>query len=149
MDGPRVGFFFQSSTRALSQDLTDLMSVGTSYTLTVAVGQRDGNGIPVANGPFAGYLIELLSGENVVASVSSDSAPGSPGTFEDVSLTYTATAGDPVGPLGIRIGVKNFGHLDFDNVRLSTGAVPLPPSVWLFGSGLVGLIGVARRKKSA
>lgn len=27
-------------------------------------------------------------------------------------------------------------------------AVPLPAAVWLFGSGLVGLIGVARRKKS-
>ena len=27
-------------------------------------------------------------------------------------------------------------------------AVPIPAAVWLFGSGLVGLIGVARRKKS-
>jgi hypothetical protein len=26
--------------------------------------------------------------------------------------------------------------------------VPIPAAVWLFGSGLVGLIGVARRKKS-
>ena len=25
--------------------------------------------------------------------------------------------------------------------------VPIPPAVWLFGSGLIGLIGVARRKK--
>jgi hypothetical protein len=27
--------------------------------------------------------------------------------------------------------------------------VPVPPSVWLFGSGLIGLIGIARRKKTA
>ncbi len=26
--------------------------------------------------------------------------------------------------------------------------VPVPAAVWLFGSGLIGLIGVARRKKS-
>ena len=26
--------------------------------------------------------------------------------------------------------------------------VPVPPAVWLFGSGLIGLIGIARRKKS-
>jgi len=25
--------------------------------------------------------------------------------------------------------------------------VPIPASVWLFGSGLIGLIGIARRKK--
>ena len=28
-----------------------------------------------------------------------------------------------------------------------TPAVPVPAAVWLFGSGLIGLIGVARRKK--
>jgi hypothetical protein len=28
-------------------------------------------------------------------------------------------------------------------------AVPLPATVWLFGSGLLGLIGMARRKKVA
>jgi hypothetical protein len=27
--------------------------------------------------------------------------------------------------------------------------VPIPPSVWLFGSGLLGLVGMARRKKAA
>jgi hypothetical protein len=31
-----------------------------------------------------------------------------------------------------------------DNVKVAVSAVPVPPSVWLFGSGLLGLIGVAR-----
>jgi hypothetical protein len=30
---------------------------------------------------------------------------------------------------------------------LMPAAVPIPPAVWLFGSGLLGLIGVARRKR--
>ncbi|MDX2503277.1 MAG: VPLPA-CTERM sorting domain-containing protein [Gammaproteobacteria bacterium] len=30
----------------------------------------------------------------------------------------------------------------------TVSAVPIPTAVWLFGSGLVGLIGVARRKKA-
>jgi hypothetical protein len=32
---------------------------------------------------------------------------------------------------------------------LSVGTVPLPAAVWLFGSGLLGLIGVGRRKAAA
>jgi hypothetical protein len=27
------------------------------------------------------------------------------------------------------------------------GAVPIPPALWLFGSGLLGLVGVARHSK--
>jgi len=30
----------------------------------------------------------------------------------------------------------------------SVSAVPVPSAVWLFGSGLIGLIGIARKKKS-
>ena len=36
----------------------------------------------------------------------------------------------------------------FANESISVSAVPVPAAVWLFGSGLIGLIGVARRKKS-
>jgi len=31
---------------------------------------------------------------------------------------------------------------------VGAAVVPVPPAIWLFGSGLIGLIGVARRKKS-
>ncbi len=34
--------------------------------------------------------------------------------------------------------------LIFDNLQFTP--VPLPPAVWLFGSGLLGLVGIARRK---
>ena len=34
-------------------------------------------------------------------------------------------------------------------VKLTPSPVPIPASVWLFGSGLMGLIGIARRKKAA
>lgn len=32
---------------------------------------------------------------------------------------------------------------------LNVSAIPIPASVWLFGTGLLGLIGIARRKKAA
>ena len=36
-----------------------------------------------------------------------------------------------------------------DSLTLNIGAVPIPAAVWLFGSGLLGLVGVARRKARA
>lgn len=34
-----------------------------------------------------------------------------------------------------------------DNVHVEVSAVPVPAAAWLFGSGLLGLIGVARRRR--
>jgi hypothetical protein len=35
-----------------------------------------------------------------------------------------------------------------DNVQVAVAPVPVPAAVWLFGSGLLGLIGVARRRQT-
>ena len=63
-----------------------------------------------------------------------------------VSLEFFATAqyswGGNIYPNG-----APSASVWFDNVTV--GAVPLPPALWLFGSGLLGLIGVARRKNAA
>ena len=55
-----------------------------------------------------------------------------------VTVEFTAICGADEGC---------FSNLAIDNVTVS--AVPVPAAVWLFGSGLVGLIGLARRKKAA
>ena len=39
--------------------------------------------------------------------------------------------------------------LQLDNISVSTTVVPVPAAVWLFGSGLLGLVGVARRAPRA
>ena len=34
------------------------------------------------------------------------------------------------------------------NTRFEVTPVPVPAAIWLFGSGLLGLVGVARRRKT-
>ena len=62
------------------------------------------------------------------------------GTFGTV-IRYIGTINDPGGSF------HNFAA----NWRLegTMTVVPVPAAVWLFGSGLLGLVGVARRKKTA
>ncbi len=64
-------------------------------------------------------------------------------TTVDGSGNFTATWLAPV----------NGGPFDGQNgdwtVTGTVSAVPVPAAVWLFGSGLVGLAGIARRRKAA
>jgi len=59
------------------------------------------------------------------------------------TLTYSATV--PVGDVSGFGGVKYLVNL----TGTVGSAVPVPAAVWLFGSGLIGLAGVARRRKTA
>ena len=65
---------------------------------------------------------------------------------DSYSLAYTATVpvGDPSGFGGVHYGLNLVGTISGDLT-----AVPVPAAVWLFGSGLLGLVGVARRKAKA
>ena len=42
----------------------------------------------------------------------------------------------------------NFQNVSGSGCSFDTSAVPVPAAVWLFGSGLIGLVGIARRKKA-
>ena len=55
----------------------------------------------------------------------------------------TITAGSPAFP-----GFQPFFTGSLEKVADHPSAVPVPAAVWLMGSGLLGLIGVARRRKS-
>jgi len=43
-------------------------------------------------------------------------------------------------------GEANYDYIRFDDG--SVGVVPIPAAIWLFGSGLIGLVGFARSKKA-
>jgi len=64
-------------------------------------------------------------------------------------MTFT---GETFTSLGLTPGTYEWtwgSGASADAFTLNVGAVPVPAAVWLFGSGLLGLIGVARRKARA
>lgn len=72
-------------------------------------------------------------------------------TITDQEDTINAVLDGYILPGATVIGTNGFSEFGMDQVypwvsfELSAN-VPIPPALWLFGSGLMGLIGVARRK---
>lgn len=85
--------------------------------------------------------INMGTGADAIVTCAVDCAVGD--TF---ALDYEATV-----PSGGFTGVLYGLHLEgvIGAAAAPPSAVPVPAAVWLFGSGLVGLAGIARRRKSA
>ena len=89
-------------------------------------------------GPFTagfntGTLINALFHENDLATGLASGVELIFGDSEDVGLYNVA-------------GSVNTSYVQTYSLILTPTTVPVPAAVWLFGSGLLGLIGVARRK---
>ena len=66
--------------------------------------------------------------------------------FSQTSSTVIGPDGIPGAPILDSATFLSF-HPNFD--MTTTSAVPVPAAVWLFGTGLLGLVGVGRRKKNS
>ena len=60
--------------------------------------------------------------------------------FQDEGYGFDATLLNP------SITDNSASHTNFGSYLVRTAVVPIPAAIWLFGSGLIGLIGLARRK---
>ena len=71
---------------------------------------------------------------------------------KDHMVSWLITDGEYAGDYVIAWeDLKKLGDRDYNDlvVRVSgASVVPVPAAVWLFGSGLLGLVGIARRNKS-
>jgi len=63
--------------------------------------------------------------------------------YDSFSAAGTQTGGVPVNLQQLQTNVAAFVDVTY------TYAVPVPAAAWLFGSGLIGLAGMARRRKAA
>ncbi|GAB4264785.1 MAG: hypothetical protein Kow0092_16650 [Deferrisomatales bacterium] len=101
-----------SNGGTLVQTLAETLTAGTTYTLTVQVGDR-------VDTPFPGYRVQLgvdSGGFVLLAEDNNTLAPN--GGFLTSTVAYTATAGDPVGAnLQIRL-VSSGVQTNFDDVNL-------------------------------
>ena len=108
-------------------------SDGTSYTGTLTIGS-----LLTASFEDLTYSEIYFPGTSILLS-----------TGFDATLTYTGGS-----LMGSYTGGVLTGNISADLVNINATVaevqvVPVPAAVWLFGSGLLGLAGIARRKKLA
>jgi hypothetical protein len=88
------------------------------------------------------YTVTVFKDNNLFLSLNGGAPIGnkfSTTIFSLVAGNYSAiVTGDAVGAAG-----------GYYSVAMSAHPVPVPAAVWLLGSGLIGLVGVARRKEQA
>jgi hypothetical protein len=104
-------------------------------------------GIGLANLQLSGWYVEV-NGQRLVdelLSISGISASSERNGY----LFINAEQGEVID--NVVIDRDELGdRVNFDHLALQVSStIPIPPAIWLFGSGLLGLIGMARRKKTA
>lgn len=99
------------------------------------------DGVCVSTNPQTGVTTDISGVFNNGTSIATIICGVDCGVGDTYTLDYAAVVpqADP----------SNFGGVHYSFHLVGTvSAVPVPAAVWLFGSGLLGLAGVARRKKT-
>lgn len=140
-----------SGSQAILTSTTGISAnnLGETYSVTFDLGATIYEHFSQGTSSSDAVVFQILRGDDSVLSSYIASAGAWTGvqTFASEGFQYT---GDGSGTVNIRINSLSVGDNllsgAIDNIDISTSAVPVPAAVWLFSSGLLGLIGVARRK---
>jgi hypothetical protein len=122
---------FNGLTNHSGVDLV-LFEIGAPEAITVKIGTS------------MDTLTGVFTGDTISGSAAGD---GQQGVNNNLNLIAIDLDDFGVGPgasvSSIVLGLPN-GGADF---ALGAAVVPVPAAVWMFGSGLIGLVGVARRRR--
>ena len=115
-------------------------------------------GYGLAGGVHFAELFSEIDGGGTSSSVILGGGPLFPSDTTWNKYSYVMNAGPDVSggitlqfnaATGANIGSETYFEIDDISITVDTPAVPVPAAAWLFGSGLLGLIGIARRKTAA
>ena len=144
--GQNIGSFFLTDDGVLSSSLISPALI-VSYSTPAAAA----SGVILDIDFNETFLIQAkdMSG-NVIDTV--NISAGDPNTGDGLATFWSfdraTTDISSIRFAGSRTQAGGFG-LGFDNFNARSAVVPVPAAIWLFGSGLLGLVGIARRKKTA
>ena len=92
-----------------------------------------------------GFWEVVFGNETKQSSFMTNSGQGVAFGWQDQSLSFTATA--ETQSLSFQVAPDIFvDRIDLGLDGVSVSVIPIPPAVWLLGSGLIGLLGISRRK---
>ena len=164
---------------SLSQDFSYAPTDTLSFTMHAIANSRtmSGGGILESFSGVTVSFLNVLNGSLGTVSIVNATDPGSFGSTTNLVDTaqhdYMALVSDfaalaglgasaPIAKINLSFFASSEGFCNvggcasssskvwFDNVTVSdVSAVPVPAAAWLFGSGLLGLIGISRRTKAA
>ena len=124
---------------SMSQTVGAAVQLGVIYTLMIDLGKRNEQA-------FTAGADLLINGNRYIATGTTPTS----GNWSTFTATYTGLAADVGMPITIELTSRGT-QSDYDNVRLSnniiTSAVPEPATFAVFGLGLAGLLGKARRRR--
>lgn len=134
MDAPGATFTIAlyAGSDLTSRSPTQLFSAQATYT---ADGWNGLNNLSWAPGTAGLYWIALEVGTGDSVTGLAAPTPASGGSVAAAAFAFNAGSGYQTA------GAGAFG--------VQVTAVPLPPSLWLVSGGLLGLVGVARRRQAA
>lgn len=112
-----------------------------------------GSAIPATDGENTVWVSDGINNEDVSYAINQGPAPiamttwnyTGDGLFDD-GIAGSPLTGGPFPGFNISLDIGSGNSLTLTSVNSSV--VPVPAAVWLFASGLIGLTGLARRKKS-